>query len=218
MDGVIVDSHPAHRVAWREFLRTVGKPVCDADLNFILDGRKREEILVHFLGPLSGAQLERYGRMKDDLFWQAASEIVPVPGAFEFIESLHGAGITLAVATSASASRTRSMLSRTGLLSHFRAVITSEAVRKGKPHPDIYRLACKCIHCCPSAAVAVEDAASGVQAAKAAGLRCIGIVGSRSGERLTAAGADYVLQDFVDLTIEKFHSLVGMQPRWPGIG
>jgi HAD superfamily hydrolase (TIGR01509 family) len=213
MDGVIVDSHPAHRFAWKEFLRALGKEVPDSELDFILDGRKREDILVHFLGPLSEAQLEQYGRLKNDLFWQAASEVVLIPGALEFIECLHAAGITMAVATSASASRTHSILSRIGLRTRFRAVITGEEVRKGKPDPGIYRLACQRIHCPPNAAVAIEDAASGVRAAKEAGLRCIGIAGSKSGEQLTAAGADCVLRDFVDISLRKFHSLLGMQPQ-----
>jgi beta-phosphoglucomutase len=218
MDGVIVDSHPAHHFAWKEFFRTLGTKVSDSELDFILDGRKREDILVHFLGPLSETQLEQYGRLKNDLFWQAASEIVLIPGAFEFIACLHGAGITMAVATSASTSRTYSILSRTGLLTRFRAVITGEEVRKGKPDPEIYRLACQRINCAPSAAVAVEDAASGIRAAKGAGLRCVGIAGRNSKEQLTAAGADCVLRDFAHLTLEKFHSLVGMQPQRSLVG
>lgn len=210
MDGVIVDSHPAHRFAWKEFLRSLGKPVSDSELDFVMDGRKREEILVHFLGPLLPAQLEHYGRLKNDLFWQAASEVVPIPGVFQFIECVYRAGIPMAVATSASATRTQSILERAGLRTRFRAVVTGDEVRRGKPDPNIYRLACQRIGCPPSAAVAVEDAASGVRAAKQAGLRCVGIAGDKSGEHLTAAGAECVLRDFVDLTLPGFCSLVGI--------
>ncbi len=213
MDGVIVDSHPAHRFAWKEFLRIFGKEVTDAELDFVMDGRKREDILVHYLGSLTKAQLEEYGRLKNDLFWRAAPEVVPIPGVLKFIERVHSAGIILAVATSASAGRTRSILSRSGLLNHFRAVVTGDDVRKGKPDPHIYRLACQRIDCPVDAAVAFEDAASGIRAAKEAGLRCVGISGRKSGDALAAAGADCVLQDFVDMNLRKFHSLVGMKPR-----
>lgn len=218
MDGVIVDSHPAHRFAWKQFLRKLGKEVPESELDFIMDGRKREDILVHFLGPLSAEQLERYGKMKNDLFWQAASKVRPVPGAFEFIDRVHKAGITMAVATSASAGRTYPILTRAGLLNSFRAVITGDDVRKGKPDPGIYRLACQRIHCSPEAAVAVEDAASGIRAAKAAGLKCVGIARNGSRDQLAAAGADCVLQDFVDITLRRFHSLVGMRPHRPRNG
>lgn len=50
MDGVIIDSHPAHRAAWRTFLREIGRKVTETELDFVLDGRKRSEILRHFLG------------------------------------------------------------------------------------------------------------------------------------------------------------------------
>jgi len=207
-----VDSHPAHRFAWREFLRVLGKNVTESELDFVMDGRKRDDILVHFLGPLTEGQLKEYGGLKNELFWQASSEVVPITGVFEFIECLRSAGITMAVATSASSGRTRSILSSTGLLSHFSAVVTGDEVRSGKPDPGIYRLACQRINCSPNVVVAVEDAASGVRAAKGAGLKCVGIAGSQPGDLLTAAGADCVLSDFADMTLKKFHLLLGMEP------
>jgi len=212
LDGVIVDSHPAHRFAWKEFLRILGKEVADGQLDFVMDGRKRDDILTHFLGPLNEAQLEQYGKMKNDLFWQAVSEVPPVPGAFEFIERLYRAGITIAVATSASTSRSHSILSRIGLLSRFHAVVTGDEVGKGKPDPRIYRLACQRINCYPHTAVALEDAASGVRAAKGAGMKCVGIAGHKSPQHLIAAGADAILEDFLNISVSEFHALVGMQP------
>jgi beta-phosphoglucomutase len=211
LDGVIVDSHPAHRFAWKEFLRILGKEVTDCQLDFVMDGRKREDILIHFLGPLSEAQLEHYGKMKNALFWQAAYDMSPIPGAFEFIGCLYRAGITLAVATSASTGRSHSILTRTGLLSCFGAVVTGDEVRKGKPDPAIYRLACQRINCSPNAAVAIEDAASGIRAAKDAGMKCVGVAGHNSGDHLIAAGADCILEDFVNVSLSEFHTLVGMQ-------
>ena len=218
MDGVIVDSHPAHRFAWKEFLHTLGKEVRDSELDFVMDGRKREDILVHFLGPLTDAELKRYGKMKNELFWQAASEIAPIPGAFEFIECLDNAGIAMGVATSASLGRTHSILNRAGLMRYFRAVVTGDEVRKSKPDPDIYRLACQRINSSPHATVALEDAASGIRAAKGAGMKCVGIAGHNSGDHLIAAGADGILQDFVSISLPEFHSLVGMRPSQSGNG
>jgi len=211
MDGVIVDSHPAHRAAWREFLRLLEKDVSESELDFIMDGRKRAEILEYFLGTLDATQLEEYGQMKDELFWRSESALIPIPGVFGFIDCLHTEGIPMAVATSASLSRTRSTLRRMGLADRFIAVVTGDEVSKGKPDPSIYRVACDRLHCAPHSAVAVEDAASGVRAAKGAGLKCIGIATHRPDELLLAAGADAVLKDFLHLTIPHFHSLLGMQ-------
>ncbi len=210
LDGVIVDSHPAHRFAWKEFLRTLGKDVADSDLDFVLDGRKRTDILYHFLGPLTDRQVEEYGNLKDQFFWRAASDVGPVPGVFEFVECIRGGGIAIAVATSAGAGRARSILARMGLLTRFNAIVTGNEVRDGKPDPGIYRLACQRINCLPEAAVAVEDAVSGIRAAKAAGLKCVGMAGHQSEEKLTATGADCVIRDFVGLSLRDFHFLVGM--------
>jgi beta-phosphoglucomutase-like phosphatase (HAD superfamily) len=58
--------------------------------------------------------------------------------------------------------------------------------------------------------VAIEDAASGIRAAKGAGLKCIGIANSQSKDKLAAAGADYVLRDFLNLSLREFHAIVGM--------
>jgi beta-phosphoglucomutase len=210
MDGVIADTHSAHRFAWRQFLRTVGKEVSDSDLDFVMDGRKRKDIFFHFLGPLTPAELQEFGGRKDDLFWQASPEVLPVPGILKFVEAIRRAGIAMAVATSAGAGRTQSILKRLGLLAHFNAIVTGDEVREGKPDPGIYRLACQRISCPPEFAVAVEDAASGIRAARGAGLKCVAIASSQSEDTLTAAGADYVLRDFVNLSLREFHSMVGM--------
>jgi HAD superfamily hydrolase (TIGR01509 family) len=210
MDGVIVDSHPAHRFAWREFLGTLGREVSDNELDFVMDGRKRKDILFHFLGALTDEQLREYGSLKDEFFREAEANIAPIPGSFEFIECIRRAGIPMAVATSASTNRTQSILKRMGLLTHFAAVVTGDHVREGKPDPSIYRLACQRIYCPPESAVAIEDAASGIRAAKGAGLKCIGIANSQSKDKLAAAGADYVLRDFLNLSLREFHAIVGM--------
>jgi HAD superfamily hydrolase (TIGR01509 family) len=212
MDGVIVNSHPAHRSAWHEFLRSVGKDVADADLDFIMDGRKRTDILLHFLGPLTSSDLQRYGKLKDELFWRAASQVQPIPGAFDFIEDVSRAGIPMAVATSASASRTRSTLRRVGVLDHFQAVVTGDDVPEGKPNPAIYRLACARVKSAPAATVAIEDAVAGVQAAKAAGLKCVAISTSQSPQKLSDAGADCVFQDFANLSIQQLLLRLGIIP------
>ena len=64
MDGVIVNSHPIHKKTWRKFLKLQGKEISEEDLNFIMDGRKRDEILRYFLGELSDEQVWLLGDQK----------------------------------------------------------------------------------------------------------------------------------------------------------
>ena len=105
MDGVIIDSHPVHRRAWKTFLHTAGREVTDAELDFILDGRKRDEILCHFLGELSPSQIVEYGARKDEMLRQLAEEMQPLQGVAELLDSLSRVGLRIALATSAGRQR-----------------------------------------------------------------------------------------------------------------
>jgi beta-phosphoglucomutase len=203
MDGVIVDSHPAHRLAWRIFLGTLGKSVSDADLDFVLDGRKRSEILRHFLGELSDRDLCEYGKKKDEYFRKAALQVEPIPGLVRFIKTLRRAGIATAVATSASESRTRHTLEHLGLIGIMNVIVTGDDVVLGKPDPGVYRLACKRLQVSPKRGLAIEDAVSGIQSATGAGLNCIGVARHQPAEKLLAAGAVKVVKNFHGLSLSR---------------
>jgi beta-phosphoglucomutase len=207
MDGVIVDSHPAHRKAWRQFLQTIGRNVTNRELDFILDGRKRRDILCHFLGQVSEAELSEYGRRKDEFFQQSAAEVKPIPGITEFLVHLNKNGVVAAVATSASEARTRSTLERLHLRHYFSAVLTGNDVENGKPDPAIYRLACRRLNVLPESVLAIEDAVSGIQAARGAGLKCLGVASDVYAERLRGAGAVHVVRSFVGLSLKKLKAM-----------
>jgi len=201
MDGVIVDSHPAHRKAWHQFLQSLDKDVSEEELEFILDGRKRSEILKHFLGEMPDSELAKYGKMKDEFFHQIALEVKPVPGVIEFVEDLVRRRVKLGIATSASKSRTLSTLQRLRLTESFATVVTGEDVPEGKSSPAIYELVCARLRTEARYSLVVEDAAPAVRAAKAAGFRCIG-VSSGCSAKLQAAGADHVIEDFVGFSLD----------------
>ncbi len=196
MDGVIVDSHPAHRLAWKTFLQSFGRETSDEELDFILDGRKRAEILKHFLGELTREQIVEYGNRKDELLRKQSQPVQPVPGVVELLDHLSAAGIPTGLATSASRCRALATLKELGLLRYFQAIVTGDEVTAGKPDPAIYRSAANQMQESPSHLLAVEDAVSGVKSARAAGMRCLGIAPSPRAQMLRAAGADPVIPDF----------------------
>ena len=202
MDGVLVDSHAVHRKAWRLFFRTLGRDLADSELNFILDGRKREDILRHFLGNCPDSEFEEFGRRKDCIFRQMRLDVVPIPGAVRMVRELHRSGIVLALATSASLSRAHSTLVDLGLLSCFQEIATGEDVLFGKPDAAIYRLARHRIGIAPEHLLAVEDAISGIRAAVGAGLSCLGVASHETQENLAAAGAAHVVRNFEGITVE----------------
>jgi HAD superfamily hydrolase (TIGR01509 family) len=213
MDGVLIDSHPAHRAAWREFLRVMGRDASEAELAFILEGRTRSEILRHFFGELGNEDLQEFGKRKDEIFRGMERQIGPVFGVLDFVEELDRRGIPMAVATSASEIRTFSTIERLGLGGCFEAVITASDVSAGKPNPMVYRLACERIGVPPQEALAFDDASAGIEAARSAGMRCIGVASNGYSANLVMAGAERVIPDFAGL---EFDSIAQRPIELPG--
>jgi beta-phosphoglucomutase len=207
MDGVLIDSHPVHRQAWREFLASVGKNVDDDQLQYILEGRRREEILRHFFGNLSDAILAEYGKQKDRFFHEKFKDVRLVPGVRALLDTLRSGDIKLGIATSASSYRTWRTLDLLQLNTTFAAVVTGDDVSVGKPDPAVYQLAARKMQLLPQNILVMEDAPCGVQAAKSAGMSCIGVSCNGVMRALIQAGADKVIPDFLDLSAEAVQQL-----------
>ena len=220
MDGVIINSHPAHRKAWQDFLGTVGLRVSEVDLDFILEGRKRQDILRHFLGEMSDLELQEYGKRKDEFFQRIAEDVVPLAGLVDFLQDLERCGVPAGVATSASEHRTQLTLERLNLTHYFRVVVTGDDVAEGKPNPAIYQKAAHLLNFPPEDLLALEDAPRGVEAAISAGMRCVGVANGLKSEALREAGADHVIHDFAGLSLRSLEEMLGERevphiPRCP---
>lgn len=112
----------------------------------------------------------------------------PLPGVHDFINKCRSMGKKLAVASSADRRKVVGNLTEIGLpLERFDAVITAEDVADKKPAPDIFLLAAERLVLNPAECLVVEDAVSGVAAAKAAGARCLALTTSFSAEQLKEA-------------------------------
>lgn len=195
-DGVIADSHPVHMQTWKAFLHSKGKAVSDAELSFVREGARREEILRHFLGELTPEQVASYGAEKENLFQALGGELKLVPGLVDFLSQLEALALPSAVATSGSRMRIEHSLEIFNLRNRFRAVVTGNEVDRGKPNPALFLLAAQALQIEPNQLVVFEDAAAGVLAAKNAGMKCIGIAANERKSILKDAGADVVINDF----------------------
>jgi beta-phosphoglucomutase len=208
-DGVIVDSHAAHMKAWKAFLLSKGKTFDDADLSFVREGAKREEILKHFLGELSPEQIASYGVEKDKLFQASARELKLLPGFTEFLLQLDSAALPSAVATSGSRSRVEQTLGTLNLCKRFRTIVTGNDVERGKPAPDLFLLAAQALRIAPNRILVCEDAVAGVLAAKTAEMKCVGIAANGRESLLKQAGADLVIEDFAHTRLDDVRRLFG---------
>lgn len=198
MDGVLVNSHPAHYRAWQRFLQYIGKT--EENLHIIYEGRKREEILRSFVGhDIEPQELRDLGRLKDELFQEESSLVEPIPGIPELLATLSAEGVKCAVATSAARPRCTDMLANLDLLRHFEVIIAGCDVTSGKPDPTIYRKAVEGLGISAANTLAVEDAVSGIIAARGAQLRCIGIESNGNAFELKQAGAHAVYPNFLPI-------------------
>jgi len=206
-DGVLVDSHPVHTRAWKKFLDSVGRTVSEEQLQFVLDGRKRDDILRHFMGELEADQIFEYGQQKERFFLEEAALVQTIDGLLSFLEDLEDEQLALAVASSGSRSRVHFLLERLDLKKFFQAVVTGDEVEQGKPHPAVFLKAAQHLAVDPSELMAFEDAASGVKAARSAGMMCVGIAQPGRAASLIDAGANYVVPDFRPLSCSKLQEM-----------
>jgi beta-phosphoglucomutase len=205
LDGVVVDSHGAHLLAWSEFFGSIGHEVQEGELAFVLEGRKREEILRHFLSDVTQEEVREYGEKKERLFRRHAGSVKLVPGVAEFLAELDE--LKVALASSASRRRIAYMLKDLGLDKRFHVVVSGDDVIAGKPDPAIFRLAAEGLALSAQDLLVCEDAVCGVEAAKAAGMKCLAIAANGRAQALKAAGADRIVGDFRGVTIEQLRGL-----------
>ena len=100
-------------------------------------------------------------------------ELPVIPGATEAVRRLDAAGYRLAVASSSNRELIDAVLRRLELAALFEVTVSSEEVERGKPAPDVYLEAARRLAVEPARCVAIEDSASGIRAAHAAGMRVI---------------------------------------------
>lgn len=176
MDGVIVDSNPVHREAWAAFNRRFGLETTDAMLQRMYGKRNDEIVRDFFGGGLPPEEVSARGTAKEELYREMISgriEEMLVPGLRGFLECHRDAPMGLA--TNAEPANVRFLLDRTGLRPYFRAVVDGHQVRNPKPHPEVYLRAARLLKITPADCIVFEDSQFGVEAARAAGMRVIGI-------------------------------------------
>ena len=100
-------------------------------------------------------------------------ELPVVPGAVDAVRRLHAEGLRLAVASSSNRELIDAVLRRLELTDLFAVTVSSEEVAQGKPAPDVYLETARRLDVDPTRCVAVEDSASGIRAAHAAGMRVL---------------------------------------------
>jgi HAD superfamily hydrolase (TIGR01509 family) len=203
VDGVLVAS--PHERAWREALEDFGDPARFTTEFYQsrvagkprLDGARAT---LEGLGvPDAAARVAEYARKKQALIDRLIAEgrFEAFPDAVRIADALHAAGLRLALASSsknvAAMLRHLSLPDGRPLLSIFDADLSGTDVPRGKPDPALFLLAAKALDVPPACSLVVEDAPSGIAAARAGGMASVGIARLGDEALLRAAGADLVV-------------------------
>ena len=203
MDGTMVDTAELHFQAWKETAAELGRPFTRADFQATFGLRNPEIIPLLFGDRFSLAEINAFGDLKEERYRAAArSGVVLLPGVGELLAALHAEGFMQGIGSSAPRANLELILEMTGTRRYFQTLVGMEDVQRGKPDPQVFLVASQRLCRSPAKCLVFEDAVAGVQAAKAAGMKCIAVrfAGHHGEESLWEAGADMVFETLSELT------------------
>jgi beta-phosphoglucomutase len=204
VDGTLVDTAELHFDAWVELAREIDRPFTRADFAATFGRRNPEIIRGLFDEHATEARVAEIGERKELKYRGAAMRtgVTLLPGAAELLRGLRAAGWLQAVGSSAPRANLDLILDLTNTRPYFQAVVAMEDTTRGKPDPQVFLTAAEKLGVPPGRCVVFEDAVAGVQAANAAGMKCVAVrfVGHHPAEALRAAGADRVVDCLTELT------------------
>lgn len=189
MDGVLVDSEEFICKAAIAMFKEKGVTVHPDDfLPFVGSGENR------YLGGVADKYNLKYDideiKARTYAIYESITrgKLKPLEGVVEFIAKCKAKGLKIAVATSADKTKMEINLREIGLSAEtFDATVNGLEVERKKPFPDIFEIAAQKLCLKATECLVVEDAINGVEAAKAAGAKCLGLTTSFTSEQLQKA-------------------------------
>jgi len=207
MDGVIIDSEPLHLKVEREIVEEFGGKLSDeeyeefvgtSDYHLWSSLKKR-----YNLKP----SVEELIALKKQRFAENIDKVKLVDDFFDFMLELYNRQYLLALASSNNRKIIDMVIEKFKLNKYIKTSISGEEVLKGKPNPEIFLKAAKKLKVHPGNCLVIEDSHAGVQAAKAAGMKCIGFKNPNSGNQ-DLYDADLIVERFGELNINSIEKLM----------
>jgi HAD superfamily hydrolase (TIGR01509 family) len=168
-------------------------------------GQRNDRILPVWLGrEAEPARIRRIGDDKETEFRRLAEVhgLTPLPGAREWLVRLRADGWKQAIASSAPRVNVEAMLRVAGLAGCLDAIVSADDVTVGKPDPQVFLKAAEQLGVGPSRAIVVEDAAAGIEGARRAAMKSIGVI--KNGP----LDADVTVASLADLPPDAFERLL----------
>jgi beta-phosphoglucomutase family hydrolase len=202
-DGVVVHSNDLHELTWFRLAEEEGKPRPTAT-NLGNCGMKTDAVLTRLLRwEISPSDMDRLSFRKEELFRKLVAEqgIESISGVTQFLKALKKHRIPHAVGSSAPRLNIDAGMKALKLENNFDAIVAGEDVIHGKPAPDIFLKAAAAMGLKPEQCVVFEDAPAGVEAARAAGMKVIGILSTH--EPAALSRATRLARDFTEIELDE---------------
>lgn len=205
MDGTLLDSAEYHWLAWRETLAGEGIDLTRERFAETF-GQRNDTILRGYFGAeIAESELKRISEAKEQRYRDLirARGIVLLPGAKRWLTYLHSAGWRQALASSAPQLNIETILAALEIDEYFDAIVAAEDVERGKPDPEVFLTAAARVGVPAERCIVVEDAPAGIEAARRAGMRTIGVLTTNA-----TLVADLVVPTLDDLAEDAFECLL----------
>src|SRR5271167_185370 len=205
MDGTLIDSEEFHWIAWRDTMVNEGNPISHEQLLSSF-GQRNDSIISQWLGTKATPErIERISNAKEKLYRDLVRKngISPLPGVARWVEQLQKQGWLQAIASAAPRLDVEVVSDALAAAHCFQGIVSAEDVPKGKPDPAVYLTAASRVGVPPERCIVVEDAAAGIEGARRAGMRSIGV--SHTGNHLAA---DIVVRSLDLLDSDAFETLL----------
>jgi beta-phosphoglucomutase len=203
LDGVVVDSMPTHTLAWEQYLEA--HDIDPRDVEARMHGKRNDDLVRDLFGAdLSADAVFEHGAAKERLFREligSTLEAKLVPGIREFLANA-SKSVPLAVGTNAEPANVDFILNGAGIRKYFRAIVDGSQVARAKPAPDVYLRCAELLGVEPANCIVFEDSPVGIDAARAAGMRVVGLLTHAA--RLE--NVDVAVPDFVHPELESWLS------------
>ncbi|HVB02951.1 MAG TPA: HAD family phosphatase [Chitinophagaceae bacterium] len=203
MDGTMMDNNPFHLLAWKQFCRDTGRDLSVEEYQQKISGRVNKDILRYLSNSqLTDEKIQELSDRKEQIYRELyLPHIAPLKGFLSLIKELKTARIKMGIATSAQPVNIEFAMNLLELHPYFDVLVDSTFVKKGKPDPEIFLTTAKLLGETAGSCLVFEDSLSGIRGARAAEMRTIGVTTTHPEEELFAAGADFCIPDYVNVTL-----------------
>lgn len=209
MDGVIVDTEPVHHFAYYQHFKHLNIEVTH-EMYASFTGNSTKNVYQKLKDTFDlEHEVEHLVQTKRSLFndaFDVKEDLDLLPGVRELIVDLHGNGIQLILASSASKVTIERVFNRFGLHQYFTHIVSGEDFPKSKPHPAIFEHAASLSIAPKEACIVIEDSTNGIKAAKGAGIFCVGYQ-SENSKLQELEEADKIIAHFNELDFLKVRDI-----------